>query len=49
MPDEMTEERKQEIKRRAVEFFNRPENAEVRLTPEEFMAMFDPDRDGMQT
>ncbi len=38
-----SEERDTEIKRRAWEFFQKPENREVRLTPEEFMMMFDPE------
>jgi hypothetical protein len=35
-----------EVRRRAKEFWAKPENKDVRLTPEEFMAMFDPDQDG---
>lgn len=34
-----------ELRRRAAEFFSKPENADVRFTPDEFMKMFDPDED----
>ena len=44
--DEEQAERIQIIRSRAEEFFLNPDNADVRLKPEEFLALFDPWRDG---
>ena len=44
--DEEQAERIQIIRSRAEEFFSKPDNADVRLKPEEFLALFDPWRDG---